>query len=334
MWSRNKQMTIDPHKDYYAILGVSANAEDFVVKAAYKALMQRYHPDRAPSHEGDYTGKVAEITEAYRILSNPEIRHQYDKLRTAGLHSRDGNSGSARRNQTNNQRPRKRPLRQSTERPSYRSRGSYYWALILGLAVLWKSTQTNIGYAPVYIAAWYLLGAIGAAVFWMLSGERRTQWTLSAWLNNASYGMIALFIAGFLLQQGANGLINMQGHQIAHQSSGSQSITMFQSAGPNIPTPKFSHDSDRSLTSTGMKPLNLDPNVNYLVQSAPQVKIPEWRKSLSAFGKETKALGAALVGLGAHVIGAGEPRDAALANYLRNMDEAQGGWRTPKGRAD
>jgi DnaJ-domain-containing protein 1 len=33
-------MTIDPKRDYYAILGVSPAAEDVVIKAAYKALMQ------------------------------------------------------------------------------------------------------------------------------------------------------------------------------------------------------------------------------------------------------------------------------------------------------
>ena len=33
-------------KDYYLILGVLPDAQDVVIKAAYKALVQRYHPDR------------------------------------------------------------------------------------------------------------------------------------------------------------------------------------------------------------------------------------------------------------------------------------------------
>ena len=37
-------MTSD--KDYYRILGVLDDAEDIVIKAAYRALAQRYHPDR------------------------------------------------------------------------------------------------------------------------------------------------------------------------------------------------------------------------------------------------------------------------------------------------
>ena len=37
-------------KDYYCILGVIKSAEDIVIKAAYRALAQKYHPDK---FEGD-----------------------------------------------------------------------------------------------------------------------------------------------------------------------------------------------------------------------------------------------------------------------------------------
>jgi len=33
-------------KDHYQILGVIQDAEDIVIKAAYRALAQRYHPDK------------------------------------------------------------------------------------------------------------------------------------------------------------------------------------------------------------------------------------------------------------------------------------------------
>ena len=38
--------------DYYAVLGVNPGAEDIVIRAAYKALAQRYHPDRFSGPEG------------------------------------------------------------------------------------------------------------------------------------------------------------------------------------------------------------------------------------------------------------------------------------------
>jgi GGDEF domain-containing protein len=78
-----------------------------------------------------------------------------------------------------------------------------------------------------------------------------------------------------------------------------------------------------------MNPINLDPNVDYLSQMDTQVTIPEWRKSLGAFGKETAAFGRGIQALGAHVLGMEETRDEALEAYQRNMDEAQSGWRTP-----
>ena len=33
-------------KDYFAVLGVLPTAEDIVIRAVYRALAQRYHPDR------------------------------------------------------------------------------------------------------------------------------------------------------------------------------------------------------------------------------------------------------------------------------------------------
>lgn len=67
--------------DYYAILGVLPTAEDIVIRAAYKALAQRYHPDR---FEGSQTGlnrKMAEINEACSVLSDPVKRKEYDAQR-------------------------------------------------------------------------------------------------------------------------------------------------------------------------------------------------------------------------------------------------------------
>lgn len=72
-------------KDYYAILGVVSSAEDVVIRAAYRALAQRYHPDR---YSGD-PARMAEINEAYNILSDAEKRKAYDHSRG----SKEGNFG-------------------------------------------------------------------------------------------------------------------------------------------------------------------------------------------------------------------------------------------------
>lgn len=80
---------MDPNADYYAVLGVLPSAEDIVLRAAYKALAQRYHPDRFPGGSDEATRRMAQLNEAYRILSDPAQRAEYDRLRGAGTQSGD-----------------------------------------------------------------------------------------------------------------------------------------------------------------------------------------------------------------------------------------------------
>jgi len=67
------------NKDYYSILGVLASAEDVVIRAAYKALAQRYHPDKNQGSTIKTDEIMADISEAYNILSNKEKRAEYDE---------------------------------------------------------------------------------------------------------------------------------------------------------------------------------------------------------------------------------------------------------------
>ena len=77
-------------KDYYAILGVLPTAEEVVVRAAYRALAQRYHPDRYEGDKQEANRKMAEINEAYAILSDADRRREYDEIR--GPNTQSGNS--------------------------------------------------------------------------------------------------------------------------------------------------------------------------------------------------------------------------------------------------
>ena len=65
-------------KDYYAILGLAPFAESVVIKAAYKALAQRYHPDKTGGSDSSSHNKMREINEAYEVLSNSEKKSTYD----------------------------------------------------------------------------------------------------------------------------------------------------------------------------------------------------------------------------------------------------------------
>jgi curved DNA-binding protein len=68
------------YKDYYAILGVKKNATEDEVKAAYRKLARKYHPD--VSKEKDAEAKFKEVAEAYQTLKDPEKRKAYDELGT------------------------------------------------------------------------------------------------------------------------------------------------------------------------------------------------------------------------------------------------------------
>lgn len=66
-------------KDYYAELGIPHHASEQLIKQSYRALAREFHPD---VNNGD---KLAEerfktITEAYKVLSNRDLRRRYDSL--------------------------------------------------------------------------------------------------------------------------------------------------------------------------------------------------------------------------------------------------------------
>ncbi len=63
-------------KTYYDILQVNNNAEESVIKAAYKVLIQKNHPDK--NKELKSVDITKEINKAYDVLSNPKERKIYD----------------------------------------------------------------------------------------------------------------------------------------------------------------------------------------------------------------------------------------------------------------
>src|SRR3989344_833774 len=64
-------------KDFYTILGVDRSASKADIKAAYRKLALKYHPDRNPDNKGAEE-KFKEAAEAYEVLSDDTKRQQYD----------------------------------------------------------------------------------------------------------------------------------------------------------------------------------------------------------------------------------------------------------------
>jgi molecular chaperone DnaJ len=70
-------------KDYYQVLGVPKDADPDAIKKAYRKLARKYHPDANPDDPAAEE-RFKEISEAYRVVSDPDKRKQYDAMRTAG----------------------------------------------------------------------------------------------------------------------------------------------------------------------------------------------------------------------------------------------------------
>jgi molecular chaperone DnaJ len=61
---------------YYAILGVSHDANYQEIKKSYRKLAKKYHPDRNKSPHAEET--IKKINQAFEILSDRRKRKQYD----------------------------------------------------------------------------------------------------------------------------------------------------------------------------------------------------------------------------------------------------------------
>lgn len=63
-------------KSYYEILQVHPDASQEVIRAAYRALSTKYHPDKDPSQEG--LAHFKQVQQAFETLSDPIRQRQYD----------------------------------------------------------------------------------------------------------------------------------------------------------------------------------------------------------------------------------------------------------------
>ena len=62
--------------DHYIVLGVPRDAGAAAIKQAFRARVKQWHPDRNPDPRAAVVFNV--VHEAYRVLSNEELRRNYD----------------------------------------------------------------------------------------------------------------------------------------------------------------------------------------------------------------------------------------------------------------
>jgi len=79
-------------RDFYDVLGVSKSSSPEQIKAAYRKLAVKHHPDKNP---GDKTSedKFKEASEAYHILSDQERKQNYDNFGHSAFENGGGKGG-------------------------------------------------------------------------------------------------------------------------------------------------------------------------------------------------------------------------------------------------
>ena len=63
--------------DYYALLGVTRADSELAIRAAYRRLVLKHHPDRNPG-DPESSARLRHLVEAYEVLGEPTARARYD----------------------------------------------------------------------------------------------------------------------------------------------------------------------------------------------------------------------------------------------------------------
>lgn len=74
-------------EDYYKLLNLDKSATERELKKAYRTLSKKYHPDKNPGDESAHQ-KFVEISEAYDVLSDDELRKIYNQYGHEGVKQR------------------------------------------------------------------------------------------------------------------------------------------------------------------------------------------------------------------------------------------------------
>lgn len=113
--------------NHYQVLGVSPHATEEEIKAAFKSLAKKYHPDK---HAGNvvYEEHFKKINAAYQTLSDSTKRKRYDQKL---FYKNQPSSQPSQNRQRSQQRPVYRPMRKKETTPEEKRRNIKYASLVV-----------------------------------------------------------------------------------------------------------------------------------------------------------------------------------------------------------
>jgi curved DNA-binding protein CbpA len=71
--------------DYYSLLHVAPSADIELIRAVYRVLAKRYHPDCVTHSSPESLAQFRLIQKAFDVLSDPRARVEYDGVRAKNV---------------------------------------------------------------------------------------------------------------------------------------------------------------------------------------------------------------------------------------------------------
>lgn len=89
------------NRTLYEILEVSEDSSSDFIKAAYRILASKYHPDKVDNKAKSNSKSMSDINEAYRILSDHILKSEYDRELSKERKTNKKYNGNQKNNHSN-----------------------------------------------------------------------------------------------------------------------------------------------------------------------------------------------------------------------------------------
>ena len=132
-------------RTHYDILGVPEKATATEIRAAYRQLALKHHPDR--SKAADATEKFARISEAYQTVSDPDRRREYDTLLTLEAERASRASARVQATAAAPQKTKANIASDLAKLAGFFSRGKFHEAESLAHTILEKHPRESVPFA-------------------------------------------------------------------------------------------------------------------------------------------------------------------------------------------